>query len=468
MLCACTLSGHLFSSPLSEVKGSVVEILVDSEYPDLEYPWEIGGIESSGGSGVLIEGNRILTNAHVVDNATDIKVRRVGGAQYHDAVVAFISDERDLALLTVEDESLFDGTKPLDVGPLPDLGDEINVWGFPDGGTQIAVTRGIVSRIDYDLYTHSSTFNLVIQVDAAINVGASGGPAVVGGKIAGISFQGYDELDNVGYIIPSTVIKNFLEDAKDGKIDGVPAIAVDMHIDNPSIREYYQAGKEGAGVIISKLSGMEKEKGILREGDVILSIEDHDLSNEGTVIFPPADRIDFRYLINNHQIGDTLSIDVLRGGNALNLSYTLSYNQQDSYRMGTHRSGLVSEYLLVGGLVFQELNEDFYNAWEEGTAPAWMVQEYGEYREYAIGEDEQLIVLSSLLPDVINEGYEDFQYSRLETVNNEPVKNIEQLKSLLSKKEKVIVLGFQGGQEAIFTRKMLDRREPIIMEEYGL
>ena len=77
------------------------------------------------------------------------------------------------------------------MGALPLLGDEVTTYGFPVGGTQLAITRGVVSRIDYEVYAHSGYSNLVCQIDAAINPGASGGYTfIVNGHLAGLNFQG--------------------------------------------------------------------------------------------------------------------------------------------------------------------------------------------------------------------------------------------------------------------------------------
>src|SRR5258708_35609280 len=83
----------------------------------------------------------------------------------------------------------------------------------------MSVTTGIVSRIDFQLYTHSSIdSHLAVQISAQINPGNSGGPVLQNGKVVGIAFQGYsgDVAQNVGFMIPTPVIQRFLADIASG------------------------------------------------------------------------------------------------------------------------------------------------------------------------------------------------------------------------------------------------------------
>ena len=174
----------------ADVRKAVVQVFNQGRDVNFQYPWQNGDIRSGYGTGVIISGNRILTNAHVIDSSLQLQVRKVGSDKKYAAEVAFISDERDLALVAVKDPEFFRDTEALELGALPLLGDEVTTYGFPVGGTQLAITRGVVSRIDYEVYAHSGYSNLVCQIDAAINPGASGGPAIVNGHLAGLNFQG--------------------------------------------------------------------------------------------------------------------------------------------------------------------------------------------------------------------------------------------------------------------------------------
>ncbi len=121
------------------------------------------------------------------------------------------------------------------------------------GGDRISVTEGVVSRIESDIYAHSGADDhLVIQTDAAINPGNSGGPVIQNGKVVGVAFQGLQEADNIGYMIPTTVIKHFLKDIQDGKYDSFGSMGVMFFpgLHNESYRNYLKVPNDQDGLVV--------------------------------------------------------------------------------------------------------------------------------------------------------------------------------------------------------------------------
>ena len=163
-----------------------------------------------------------MTNAHVVSNARFLAVSKEGDPKPYPARVVHVAHDCDLALLTVDNPQFFNNTMSLDFGGIPVIESTVSVYGYPIGGDRLSVTRGVVSRIDFQTYSHSGVdSHLTIQIDAAINPGNSGGPVLQDGKVVGVAFQGYsgDVAQNVGYMIPTPVIRRFLKDVEDGRYD---------------------------------------------------------------------------------------------------------------------------------------------------------------------------------------------------------------------------------------------------------
>src|SRR6478736_7727804 len=100
----------------ADIRHAVVQVFNQSREVNFQYPWQNGNITSSYGTGVIIAGNRILTNAHVIDNSLQLQVRKVGSDKKYHADVAFISDERDLAVVTVTDQEFFSDTEVMQLG----------------------------------------------------------------------------------------------------------------------------------------------------------------------------------------------------------------------------------------------------------------------------------------------------------------------------------------------------------------
>jgi len=166
----------------STVNDSVVKIYSTAREFNYQIPWCPPITEQYYGSGFVIEGNLILTNAHVVADASFIEVQSATSNERYEAFVKVIGHDCDLAILEVEDPDFFIGKEPLTISnEIARQEDEVQVYGFPMGGNGLSVTRGIISRIELHYYVHAQALLLISQIDAPINPGNSGGPVMAGG-----------------------------------------------------------------------------------------------------------------------------------------------------------------------------------------------------------------------------------------------------------------------------------------------
>ena len=201
----------------ADPEKAVVQIFTFSQEADWDEPWKFGQLRRSSGTGFIIKGRRIMTNAHVVSWARQLMVKRYQDPRPYLARVVFIAHDCDLALLEVDDSLFYDGVDPLEFGPLPKVRSTVVTYGYPAGGEQISYTKGVVSRIELQTYAHIGNRSFLgVQTDAAINPGNSGGPVIQDDKVIGVAFQGMPGLENAGFFIPPPVINHFLDDIKDG------------------------------------------------------------------------------------------------------------------------------------------------------------------------------------------------------------------------------------------------------------
>ena len=235
----------------SDVYRSVLRIEVATQVPDYETPWNSGRFSGGIGTGFIIGKNKILTNAHVVSNARRLLITVHGSPTKYPAKVEHIAHDCDLALLSVEDFKDFESFPTFEFGEVPSLESQVRVIGYPIGGDRISVTRGVVSRIDFQPYSHSrADSHLAVQIDAAINPGNSGGPVVQDSKVVGVAFQGLRQADNTGYIIPTPVMKRFLKDIEDGTYDQYADLGIsEFPLHNPAMRKALGLPDDGKGVL---------------------------------------------------------------------------------------------------------------------------------------------------------------------------------------------------------------------------
>jgi len=443
--------------------------------PDYIYPWQIDYTETSSGSGVILEENRIITAAHVIDNSLSIYVRKTGSDKRYKAKIEYISDASDLAIISVDNDEFFNDTKPLLLGQASKLGDVVTTWGFPIGGSQLTITKGIISRIDYDKYSHSGFYNLVGQIDAAINSGASGGPAIVNGKLAGITFQADDSegASNIGYIIPVAVISQFLNDISDKEVDGVPTIAINTQtMNNPQIREAFHMKADMSGVLVKESSpGLEEKQGLIKTGDVLLEIDGLTVGNDGTVPYITGDRIDLRYLFTRKQLGESISIRLLRNGKEQSFNYKFNYNNYQSMLVTRHYSGFIPDYEVIGGLVFQELSRDYIlNNFEKDEYPAWMVTIYYDHKEKELSIKDKAVFLATILPDEINLGYDDYEDKQVTNVNGTNIDSLNEFRQAIKNNNSEFhIIKFENPSGQIILNKQLtNEKEAYFIDRYNI
>ena len=236
------------------VENSVVKVFSAVRYPDPYKPWAKQAPTDVTGSGVVIEGKRILTSAHVVLYASQVQVLANQAGDKVSATVEAVAPGMDLAVLKLDDETFFDSHPPLPrAKSLPAIKEVVLAYGYPTGGNTLSITRGIVSRIEFAAYNFPAA-GLRIQIDAALNPGNSGGPAVAAGdKMIGLACSILVGTQNIGYIIPSEEIELFLHDIADGHYVGKTVMFDECQtLGNPAVRSYLKLDKSVQGVIVHK------------------------------------------------------------------------------------------------------------------------------------------------------------------------------------------------------------------------
>jgi S1-C subfamily serine protease len=412
--------GVLQAGENSGLEKSVV--LLKSVCQDFDYdaPWRQGKIIEGIGSGFVIEGKRILTNAHNVSNNKYLEVRKEDVAKLYPAKVAFIGHDCDLAIITVEDEGFFDDTTALKLGELPKVNTTVSTYGFPIGGRHISVTEGVVSRIEIDNYSHSGAdAHLAIQTDAAINPGNSGGPVMQDGKVVGVAFQGIRRAENIGYLIPTTVIRHFLADINDGKYDGFGSLGISIYpgLHSESYREYLKVPSGEDGVVVVGTLLNSSAESVLQRGDVITRIDDYDIDNDDRVEIYGL-RLNSSEVIETKQIGETVKLAFYRDGSLKETTVAIGLNRP--VLDWAREYDRLPRYVCFAGMVFVPLTRNFLETW--GNDWYTDIPHYLRYlfeNSMELNTDRQLkeyVIVAEVLSDEVN------SYCR--SIKNEVVKSI--------------------------------------------
>jgi len=455
-----------------DIREAIVKIYTVHSIPDYYNPWSMRGTQQTTGSGAIIEGRRILTNGHVVRDATFVQVRRFGESRRYQARVMQTSHQTDLAILTVDDPSFFDDVESLPFGELPRTQEEVNVYGFPVGGDTLSITKGVISRIEHQTYVHSSIPLLAVQIDAAINPGNSGGPAIVDDKIVGVAMQGIQQADNIGYIVPMPVIQHFLDDIADGKRDGIPSLGVVLqNMENPDMRRRYGMKEEQSGILVVGIIPGSVSDGILKEDDVILQLDGFDVADDGTVEFRTRERTSLSYLVQRRQLGESITVDVLREGTMHALELTLSRPMDKDWLIPFETYDVLPTYYIYGGVVFVPLNRNLLRMWGGNwfnTAPKEMVAMLSS--NFITEERNEVVVALRVLAADVNQGFQNESHWIIEHVDGEPVRNLAHLIRLVEAGQGREFIEFESraDRKIILDRAKAETTLPDILDVYRI
>ena len=262
-------------------------------------------MESAGSGFIVSESGYIVTNCHVVEGAESVKVRDHDANEYEAEIVGKDA-ANDVALLKIEGENLH----PVKIGSCEDLfvGDRVVAIGHPLGNQNAILTVGYVSAKNQVVYTDGSSLDM-IQTDAAINSGNSGGPLFDSqGRVIGITtakYSGYTSsgasIEGVGYAIPMDDVVSILEELKEfGQVKraylGVMVKNVDLHAQ--------EFGLPAGAFVQEAMEGLAADKAGIREKDVIVEMGGYEVTSVA----------DLTRVLRKFKAGEEVTAKVWRGG----------------------------------------------------------------------------------------------------------------------------------------------------------
>jgi S1-C subfamily serine protease len=412
----------------AEPEKSVVQIINAFQEPNWAAPWIFDVPHFASGTGFVIEGNRIMTNAHVVAWNKQLLVRKYHDPQRYFAQVEFVGHDVDLAVLKVDDPNFWKGMKPLDFGPLPRVRSQVITYGFPAGGQQISYTRGVVSRIEVESYVHIGNHAfLAVQTDAAINPGNSGGPVIQDDKVVGVAFEGLPGLQSTGYFIPTLLIHHFLDDIRDGTYDGVPEAGLRLaSLQNPAFRRMLKLPEESKrGVRVDQLLDIPSTKAVLKPDDVIMQVGDYPVDDDGTITYE-ENTVGVSVAFDLAQNNETIPLRVWRDGKMIDVSLPMKVYTDDLAQ--GNRYDVLPRYYIYGGLVFTTLSLDYLKTlghdWSASAGRELIYELAYRHIEDPAHWRPEPVVLASILDSAVNANFSVRGQALVDTINGQRIERL--------------------------------------------
>ncbi len=471
VICLTVLCPAAFCSDGDTLADSVFMIYCVQQQINYTTPWKNGQITQGLGTGFLIDDSRILTNAHNVSNQRYVEIREQNTAQRYIGKVEFVGHDCDLAIIKVQDANFYNGTQALLLGKLPKINSTVQTYGFPIGGTRISVTEGVVSRIQVDNYSHpASDSHLVIQTDAAINPGNSGGPVMQNGKVVGVAFQGMVAADNIGYLIPTTVIKHFIADVNDGSYDGFGSMGVVFFtgLHSKSYCKYLMLPEQAQGVVVLRTLMHSSAESVFQSGDVVSKIDGYNVDNDGMIMIHGL-RLSMSEALEQKQVGEKIKVEFYRRGKLYSRDLTLQLNRGIVEQSKQYDKK--GRYAVYAGLTFVPLSRDFLETWGD----EWYINiGHGLRYLYTFGnqinEDRQLreyVVLSEILPDAVNAYADAFENMAVESINDRKIHSLADVLPACRLSQDYCIIKFIGSQRPlIIDANAAKTNEQIILAKY--
>ena len=471
------------SSAQDETRGlenSVVKVFSSMRYPDPYKPWTKQAPTEATGSGVVISGNRILTNSHVVMFASEIQVRANQSGNKLTARVESMSRDVDLAVLKLEDNTFFVDHPPLPCATtLPEIKDAVMAFGYPVGGDSLSVTKGIVSRIEFAPYRYdpaaSSVAGLRIQVDAAINPGNSGGAAVVGNQMIGLAFSSLGGAQSISYIIPCEEIGLYLADVADGKYDGKPVLGDRLQtLENAALRSFLKLPNGTQGIVVDEPAKRPDGGEGLKKWDVISKIADRNVDDQGMVKLGANGRIAFQFLVQSLARAGKVPLTVVRDSKLLQIDLPAPAAHDG---LIPSLDGVYPPYFVYGPIVFSSASMEFVGGFLSnqgmgnmmGLMTSSLVKRMLDQPAFP---GESLVVVSSpFFPHRLAQGYSNPMGLVVKKVNGVAVKNLTHLVELLrDERGEFVSLDFEGmfKETIVFSHKEILAATEGILTDNGV
>jgi S1-C subfamily serine protease len=454
---------------MDSIEKSVVQVIGDYYNINYSYPWSAAGHYRGSGSGFCIYfQNRkyILTNAHCVHNTTRIYLRMRGRSELVSARIVWIVYECDLALLEAitppelpvgkkakaSEPEVFDlELEPLKFGHLPQKLDKVYVYGYPLGGLNVSVTKGVVNRIQIIKY-FEVVRSIAVQVDAPINFGNSGGPVInKEGMVVGVAFAGEDPsyTENMGYMIPLVLVRYFLESVPrlDGFIRGSASFSglcdlgiVTEPLHNRVLRGYLDLPADNSGVVIVQVFPTGVAKDYLHPDDVLLSIDGKSINNDGTINLgdvlsyydnetsnlSEGEIVLYRNYVHMKKPGDKINLVIWRGGKLREIQLTM---KPYHYVVPKFEYQSMLSYYMIMGLLFLPVSFPLIQEkYRNNEYVAHLVECARYYQPKKAGE--QVIILADIVDNEFTKEFPSENYI-LKSINRVRILNMEHLKETI-------------------------------------
>lgn len=443
---------------------SVVEIEVTKKDYDYGTPW-ITQNKQVRKNGVLIEDNKILTTAESLSGQYLLRIKKGGESRQYPAELLWVDYYANVAVLDVAEPDFWDGMEPIELAKMVPQSGDVQIYRWRSG--RIEERAAEIIRLFSGTSQTSYIKHLVLTVSSTIKSAGWAEVVLYEDKLVGLTAAASKDTLTV---LPAQFIAKVI---KRHNRDGAPGLGYfdfkSMRAKNPALLASKGLDLRDVGVVVTEVGGKGLSDDDLEVGDVILEIDGFEIDSEGQYIDPNYGRLSMSRLATRaHAAGDAIQFKIWRDGEEQVIDYTLPGADFDQELIPEQRYDAAPQYLIEGGLVFQPLNGPMLRALGQNRPP--LLDYYSQQTGPEIREG--LIVLSGVLPDDYNLGYEDYRYLLVDQINGREIMNLEDVVAALEGSEdgfhRIQFMPEERVQHMVLNAKEMESATARILQNYRI
>jgi hypothetical protein len=408
---------------------SVVTLDVTRKQFDYLQPWS-RRLKSSQKTGVVVGPQEILTTADELFDRTLIRVQRSGRGRWWLGELAWIDYHANLALVTVPEEDFWKGLQPVETPALTTAGGPMQIVRWRQG--RLENRRAEFQQFNVDESRLSFVPQLQMDVSSEIQGTGWGEPVVAQSAFLGLVAS---QEGTTCKIIPSAFIRPILEARRKGQYKGLGYFHfVWQPAENPDSHSYLKREGDPQGVLVISVPPVAGLEQVVQPRDIILKIDGFDIDIQGDYEDPDYGHLSMENLATRGRwAGDEVQLEVWRDGKLENITYQLPKADYNATLLPDAVYDQEPEYLILGGLVFQPLNDAFLQSWGSDWKRRSPFRLYHFNNQNPTPERPALVLMSQVLPDVYNLGYQELKLLVLDQVNGQKISRLQDLQQALQR-----------------------------------
>ncbi len=413
------------------LRAGIVSVHITGQDWNARAPWEKQSPWTRTVTGLVVPGHRILVASTAFGNHLLVEAQKLGSEARTVARVVLVDQEGPLALVEVDDPDFWGGLSPLPLARQAPTEGVVTIHRWQRSGL-LDSYPGTVRQVRAGRHGLSQTTLLSLEVATGTEGLGDSEVVVADGHVAGLLTG---RSGDTFAAIAAPVLGEFLEGAASGDWRGFARAGLSWEdLTNPARREALGLAPGETGIRLLRVAPNGSAGGVLAPGDVLLEVGGAKLDATGRYEHPLYGRMLFAQLFTEgRRPGDTLKAKVLRKGQRLELTLPLRRMAPEQEKVPSYLYGRGPGYVIVGGLVFQELTRPYlaaYGDWARRAPPRLLV---ALDREGAVPDPEspRIVVLASVLPDAANLGYQDLRDLIVQKVDGQRIGSLQQLRRAL-------------------------------------